>query len=110
MYSIRKIILSVFIIGAAISTTRSLSAAPLIAQEDTESPDGNSTSTDDFDAMAQDMEDMGVAADEPKPLSTVDRWVQQICSPVIMKYVLLKGYMRDWCYWMVGVKKVSDKK
>lgn len=103
MYIIRKIIVSLFIFVACASVNQLG-----FANKETQSVQSNQsekTNYDDFDALADDMVDMGVVPDEPKPLSTIDRWVQQICSPIIMKYVLLKGYMRDWGYWMIGVKK-----
>ena len=103
MHTIRKIIISLFIFSASVSIARvsfAVSDAQII-----QCSASKMTDYDDFDALADDMVDRGVTRDEPKPLSTIDRWVQSICSPVIMKYVLLKGYMRDWGYWMIGVKK-----
>ena len=107
MHTIRKIIISIFIFGSSITMTHFTVA--ITTSEDTRSThqlsDAMPTDYDDFDSLANDMVDMGVVAEEPKPISTIDRWVQQLCSPIIMKYVLLKGYMRNWCYWIVGVKK-----
>lgn len=103
MYQIRKILVILFIVSASVTVN-----SVMFAVQDSPSIQLNSTDLeryDDFDAMADDMVDMGVVQDEPKQLSTVERWMQAVCSPIIMKYVLLKGYMRQWCYWMVGVKK-----
>jgi hypothetical protein len=98
-------------LGSSFATTDLSCAVPAIKEaqsaDDHISSDATATRDDLFDALADDMVDMGVVADEPKPLSTIDRWVQQICSPIIMKYVVLKGYMREWGYWMIS--KVSNK-
>ena len=103
MYTIKKIILFLFIGSAPLSVVHTSCAVNETSS--VQSTESNSTDYDAFDAMADEMVDRGITQDEPKPLSTIDRWVQSICSPIIMKYVLLKGYMRDWGYWMIGVKK-----
>lgn len=103
MNIIRKITISLFIFSSSLAISSVSYAAnetlPIQSQQQ------DSIGYDDFDAMADDMVDRGITQDELKPLSTVDRWMQGICSPIIMRYVLLKRYMRDWGYWMIGVKK-----
>lgn len=65
---------------------------------------------DDFDTLADDMVDMGVVPEKPEEISLMQYWIQKLCSPIIMKYVLVKGYLRNWCYMLVGVKKISSIK
>lgn len=102
MYHVRKILVMLFIVSACTSQIQICYSADTRSRVQSNDSD---IDYDAFDAMADDMVDRGVVQDELKPLSTFDRWAQSICSPIIMKYVLLKGYLREWGYWILGVKK-----
>lgn len=110
MHTTRKIILPLFIFGASITTTKFCLATEIVenVQSTQASRETEPTNFDDFDSLAENMVDMGVIAEAPKPMSTIDRWVQQLCSPIIMKYVALKGYLRNWGYWMIGIKTAQN--
>ena len=116
MHTMIKIIVSLSIIWGPITTAHINFAATStehiqFADQSNNEPVAN---YDDFDTLADDMVNMGVRAEEPQPLSTIDSWTQKIGSPIIMKYVLIKEYLRNWCYFMIGVKKYpitnKDKK
>lgn len=106
----RKITLCVLIVGSYSSMTA-------ICQSATQN---NSTcvqnvaektpvSYDEFDSFADDMITMDIKVEEPEPTSTLNLWIQKIGTPIMMKYLALKAYMRDLCYWAVGIKNKSKK-
>jgi len=64
---------------------------------------------DEFDSFADDMDAMGMKVEELQPTSTFNVWVQKIGTPLVMKYLVLKTYLRDFCFWMVGLKPQPKK-
>jgi hypothetical protein len=109
MRTTKKIALSLFLASGTIcvyekgyATEETLDTAELY-QALSQQPN---TSYDDFDTLADDIVILGISPQEPEQTSALKEWLQRTCSPLIMKYVLVKGFLRNWCYLVIGVKKL----
>ena len=109
MYNVRKLLLAGLIFSGNFLLPSIGYADNGATMQESSSVTAPTNNYDEFDSLAEDMVDSGIAIEEPKQPSLVDRWVQQLCSPLIMRYVAAKGYLRQWCYWMIGVVRSSGK-
>lgn len=108
MYNVRQLLLAGLIFSSGISLSSISYADSVVTMQQSSNITTSASNYDEFDSLAEDMVDSGIPIEEPKQLSCVDRWIQALCSPIIMRYVAVKGYMRQWCYWMIGVVRGSS--
>lgn len=62
----------------------------------------NSDGYDEYDVEVEDMNLKNVPPQEPKPVSNFQYWVRRLGSPILLKYLVVKVYMKSLWSRFVG--------
>ncbi|MDR3550366.1 MAG: hypothetical protein P4L31_03065 [Candidatus Babeliales bacterium] len=62
----------------------------------------NSEGYDEYDIESEDMDLRNLPPEEPKPVSNFQYWVRRLGSPILLKYLVVKIYIKSLWSRFVG--------